>query len=435
MNFDGITTHLDIPAKNEAEAWLQCQESFQKAVYNRTDLEHSRICTLLNRLFFERHGVPFTVPELIAMCKVMRWLDLEAHEVLFEKYVEDDLPDNVYIVVHGCLRRVYTSVNGRVSQDVIRGAIVGAPFEVKALPVTAKYETSEFSRCLAIPQASYEALLGKVIDGRRLQQRMHFFRQLTVPILAAWSEDEIEQLARAVFPQSYLSRAISVREGEQSDALYFLVHGKLRVVREIEFTAVAKGEPCAKLLEVATLTPGEYYGELGLLRANIDAEKKTRFRLAKLDAGQSLIGDSDDDDSDREDVTDATPDDSLAGTTRSALMTSMQTSVASLSSSIALGASEPLRRRATIFAHTPAEVFVLTRDRFHALFRQGGSALARMREYAKGYPSAQEVRGQFLKQQKWSQFKSDMLSNRGGVEATAAAVSTRHTSRVPSTAH
>ena len=185
--------------------------------------------------------------------------------------------------------------------------------------------------------------------------------------------DKLLALAASVYPVHFGSKEIAVREGDLAEDVYFIQSGRMRVLRQVNFT-VHPSSPSMKLLELATLEPGEYFGELGVLRYNVDAVKSVNVG-SLLTVSEAEI-DEEDPEKDFLVINPATPS---------------------------------VRRQATIYAHTPSECLVLPRDAFISLVQQG--PLVRMREYAKGYPSSNDIVQFCTKQQEWAAFKTSIYES------------------------
>jgi CRP-like cAMP-binding protein len=80
-------------------------------------------------------------------------------------------------------------------------------------------------------------------------------RLLTLPLLRGLSASEIDRLADRFLITRYLPDDTIIRQGDEGDRFYIIVDGKVDVIRE------ATG---ATML-LATLGPGEVFGEMALL--------------------------------------------------------------------------------------------------------------------------------------------------------------------------
>jgi CRP-like cAMP-binding protein len=446
---DTVVDNLEIP--NERLAWLQAAEDMKKPMYLRTELETSRILTLLSRL---RFFAPLSFQQRFTFTKVARFKKVAAGVVLLEtsgaaqkgpsqspehsmSQVKSTTPiaatpatcspaaeplvnfssqhgpqhsSEILVVVFGCVMLRVPQPQG-ISQTIVeKGEAIGTSIVSNALPAGSQYVTTEATELLCFSSDSIEEHLEK-LEEIELQQRKSFFQNLTVPILATWNEEQFDRLARCVYPIRVLSRELVVREGTEASAAYFISSGKLKVVREIDFSHTS-GVPSVKLLELATLAEGEFFGELALLRHRVDSTKKIKLNKltneisfgAKKDTkafvlppppafGGQQLG--------------ATP--GRAAQPQKAFNAGDSSSDSDDEDFKTLRADKaPLLRQATVYAHTPSTLYVLLREQFISIMT--GSALVRLREYAKGYPSQQEIRNHFSKQQKWEDFKNQLVA-------------------------
>ncbi|HUL55391.1 MAG TPA: cyclic nucleotide-binding domain-containing protein, partial [Usitatibacter sp.] len=66
---------------------------------------------------------------------------------------------------------------------------------------------------------------------------------------------EIEEISRHGVPREFRARTVLISEGDQSDAIYIILEGRVRAY-------VSDGEGREALLSV--MGPGEYFGELAI---------------------------------------------------------------------------------------------------------------------------------------------------------------------------
>ncbi len=77
-----------------------------------------------------------------------------------------------------------------------------------------------------------------------------------VPLLADLEEGELERIAQVAIPRSFPKGARVFHEGDESDACYVIRDGEVRVTRE---------HSDGRAIALATLGPGELFGELAML--------------------------------------------------------------------------------------------------------------------------------------------------------------------------
>jgi CRP/FNR family transcriptional regulator len=77
-----------------------------------------------------------------------------------------------------------------------------------------------------------------------------------VPLFSELSRDELERISRVSVARSFPTGVRVFHEGDQSDACYLVRTGDLRVTRE---------HPDGRAIALATLGPGDIFGELAML--------------------------------------------------------------------------------------------------------------------------------------------------------------------------
>jgi CRP-like cAMP-binding protein len=77
-----------------------------------------------------------------------------------------------------------------------------------------------------------------------------------VPLFAELSGPELDQVASVAIPRSFPKGVRVFHEGDSSDACYIVRAGDLRVTRE---------HPDGRAIALATLGPGDFFGELAML--------------------------------------------------------------------------------------------------------------------------------------------------------------------------
>jgi CRP/FNR family transcriptional regulator, cyclic AMP receptor protein len=77
-----------------------------------------------------------------------------------------------------------------------------------------------------------------------------------VPLFSELSSEDLERMSRVAVPRSYPKGVRVFHEGDHSDACYIVRSGDLRVTRE---------HPDGRAIALATLGPGDIFGELAML--------------------------------------------------------------------------------------------------------------------------------------------------------------------------
>jgi CRP/FNR family cyclic AMP-dependent transcriptional regulator len=81
-----------------------------------------------------------------------------------------------------------------------------------------------------------------------------------VPLLSDLEAGELERIAQVAIPRSFEKGARVFHEGDQSDACYVIREGEVRVTRE---------HSDGRAIALATLGPGELFGELAMLDGGV----------------------------------------------------------------------------------------------------------------------------------------------------------------------
>ena len=104
-----------------------------------------------------------------------------------------------------------------------------------------------------------------------------------MPLFADLEADELERFSRVAVPRSFPAGTRVFHEGDHSDACYIVREGSFRVTRE---------HSDGRAITLATLGPGEVFGELAMLDGDIrsaSAEALERRRAAGA-AGRRRAG-------------------------------------------------------------------------------------------------------------------------------------------------
>jgi CRP/FNR family transcriptional regulator len=107
-----------------------------------------------------------------------------------------------------------------------------------------------------------------------------------VPLFADLEEGELERFSQVAVPRSFPAGTRVFHEGDSSDACYIVSEGSFRVTRE---------HSDGRAITLATLGPGEIFGELAMLdgdRRSASAESITDGTLLALPANdvRGLLG-------------------------------------------------------------------------------------------------------------------------------------------------
>ena len=92
-----------------------------------------------------------------------------------------------------------------------------------------------------------------------------------VPLFAGLESADLQRLGRILVPRQYQAGELIIKEGDEAVGFFILSSGKVRVVKDLG---------ADKEQTLATLTPGEFFGETALLdgyprTASVQAVEKT----------------------------------------------------------------------------------------------------------------------------------------------------------------
>jgi CRP/FNR family transcriptional regulator len=122
------------------------------------------------------------------------------------------------------------------------------------------------------------------VAGTTEQSAVELLR--SVPLFAGLEEGELERFSQVAVPRSFPAGTRVFHEGDSSDACYIVSEGSFRVTRE---------HSDGRAITLATLGPGEIFGELAMLDGDTrsaSAESITDGTLLALPANdvRSLLG-------------------------------------------------------------------------------------------------------------------------------------------------
>ena len=94
-----------------------------------------------------------------------------------------------------------------------------------------------------------------------------------VPLLSDLESGELERIAQVAIPRSFPKGARVFHEGDESDACYVIRAGEVRVTRE---------HSDGRAIALATLGPGELFGELAMLDGGVRSASVEALSDAEL---------------------------------------------------------------------------------------------------------------------------------------------------------
>src|SRR5215218_5998158 len=94
-----------------------------------------------------------------------------------------------------------------------------------------------------------------------------------VPLFSELSRQELERISRVAIPRSFPRGVRVFHEGDDSDACYVVRNGDLRVTRE---------HSDGRAIALATLGPGDFFGELAMLDGGLRSASVETLSDAEL---------------------------------------------------------------------------------------------------------------------------------------------------------
>lgn len=373
------------------------------------------------------------------------------------------LSDNryVYVLLRGSVALRMPSIQSSMEAFVEPYEMFGLPLIIDALPLGSWYETTGDCVLLRL-ERDIDLLLDRVIsdiEKKLVEERVHFLRQqLRVKVFTYWTLEEYEMFARSLIPLRLSWRQLVVGQGMDSDALYFIKEGNCVVVRNVPFFCQQKMQkrvssplpstgallrrhssgrrpdgggkpsntapeaprrsspslspspssapppPPMKLVELVTLREGEFFGELGLLNHNVDWKpgvdaiwseaywKDTLDRALCAPVDYTALEDNLPWLSSQCDVTD--------GPTANCSSVSPERGERVFPSTL-------FPRQANVYTKCPCVLYMLTYERCRQLF--GEREYAQLKEFAKGYPSCENIEDQYERQRRWAQYRKALV--------------------------
>eukprot|EP00759_Apiculatamorpha_spiralis_P037897 PhF_6_TR3750/c0_g1_i1/m.5416/K04739/PRKAR; cAMP-dependent protein kinase regulator len=403
-----------------------------KPHHTRTDVERDILVSFCRRVDAMRN-----VPQDVIYERVLPYLThrrLRPNEILLgeNEICQTPYAAGFYIILSGIVQMRIMTASSRFAIEIGRGECVGGEVALQNLPPSTYYVAKEVVEALHIPQ-HVACEFTHIIREHEMEARVKFLQtQLMVPLFSGLDREDIEQVAESLYSLRFPSRCVVIKEKDIGGEMFFIRTGECRVVREIEFTSGSSTS--VKLMELATLVPGEYFGELSLLNYDITANGKGRGgsgsntnsnanvavttskdslydRRHETITEEDVFADMGDDD--EEDVPSFTNVDTSVMQLKSAMSgggdsTLSSTRVNTLQQPPPPPVTNLLPRQATVFTHSLVDLYVLSATDFKRVMNP--VARKRMEEYAKGYPSSTEVRSHFQKQKTWQNYKQNVLN-------------------------
>lgn len=350
----------------------------------------------------------------------------------------------VRILVRGKVLLEIPTINGMQHYPVLPLDTFGNELWTDPLPVGSRYMSTE--PCTIVVLNPGDQKLNRVLaraDKLMLEEQKRYLRDMIkVKIFESWQEADFERCAKRFVPLRLESFQVIIEECEHSDCLYFLKEGQLTVTRLVRphkgkkarpnllgtssRLTSPRGEsprhtanlirtvrdpalsPNEHVMQVASLNPGEFFGELGLLAHDPDVRPgentvwtdkywtdalTNRFRQPDVLEKASLVKE-------------------LRGNSEKAESSTSEPPPPPDGRGANVDIRYPQKttnRTATVYAQLPSVVYRFSFDDCRENI--GGLALTRLMEFVKGYPAHDELYEQFEKQLKWTVYRDEFIAD------------------------
>ncbi len=109
------------------------------------------------------------------------------------------------------------------------------------------------------PEASFRMRVVKLRHAPVLAQTLPRIEERLTGILPGRSSQELSQIVSKVRPVTYAAGALIIREGDTAEEFFIVLEGEVEVTKDLHL-------PQERQIAVSRLGPGDYFGEIGLLR-------------------------------------------------------------------------------------------------------------------------------------------------------------------------
>lgn len=342
----------------------------------------------------------------------------------------------IYILARGKVLLQIPTVNGPQYFPILPLDSFANELTTEALPVGSRYITAE--PCTLVGLHPGEQPMNRILlqcDRYMLDEQIRGLRcNAKAKLFESWSPEDYEACARCLVPLRLDGHQMVIEEGEASDSMYVLKEGSLiatRITKPHPKKKYAHTKPRASegyagmvrhvpdpslgpnehIMQVATIAPGELFGELGLLCHDPDVRPgenivwtddywegalTERFREADSIAAASFVkelrGGEEKSEKEEERGESAEP--------------SSQSSLPPIDIRYPLQTSP---RVATVYAQVPSIVYRIVYPDCRRCI--SGVALTRLMEFIKGYPGHDDIFEQFEKQLKWTMYREEFIAD------------------------
>ncbi|KAF8295607.1 putative cyclic nucleotide-binding domain containing protein [Trypanosoma cruzi] len=401
---------------------------------------------------------PNEVDELLSLIELPTG-DAERKRACEHAIGEAHLNNHVYVLLCGRVVLRMPMLKTSVESFVEPYEVFALPVTVNALPEGSWYETDGECMLLRLTRGTdlaLDRLIGD-LEKRVIQERVLFLRrQLRVKVFTHWTAEDYEEAARLLVPLRASWRQVVVTQGMESDAMYFIKEGQCVVARNIPLlhqqqqergreprSVSAFNQPHTspqwqrirdlhsgrntampsvpvdpilssvrlqslntKLVEIVTLREGEFFGELGLLNHNVDWKPDVERIWSKKNWHDVLLGAL------QAPVNYDALEDTASWCSSRRVLTddhSMRTGISSPKQADTAFPPASRQRQATVYTKSTCVLYMLTHDHCRNIFDE--REYAQLKEFAKGYPSCEDIEGQYNRHRKWAHYRKALVND------------------------
>ncbi len=106
-----------------------------------------------------------------------------------------------------------------------------------------------------------------------------------IPLFSPLDDAELEALIEVIFTRSYAKNSVIINEGDETDALYIITEGKVKIT---------KTHDDGREIVIAVLTEDDYFGEMSLIdeqprSANVVTKTPVQLSIVKKEDFQAIL--------------------------------------------------------------------------------------------------------------------------------------------------
>ena len=252
-----------------------------QAEYNEAKLHTSEKCEEDVVLIQEAlsHNCLFSALDEAQQREISRFMTLEKHSKGENIVIEGESGNTFYIIKSGTIS-FHKKINGENQR--VGEAHKGGSFGELAI----MYTTKRAATCRSETDVELWSIPGTLCRSalnRSIVKRREVYRKFlsSVPELASLTDEEQSMLADALSSKTFKSGEVIVKQGEKGNKMYFIIEGKVSVLRKCE-------DDEGLGTKIAELSDYEWFGEGAIIspegRRNASVVADTTVRTAVLDA-------------------------------------------------------------------------------------------------------------------------------------------------------